>query len=356
MFSTMSTTSSRTPGIDENSCSTLSILIDVTAAPCSEDSSTRRSALPSVRPKPRSSGSATIVAVRLASTPASVTSFSGLMRSCQFFGSTGATSLDRLFHATPAHLTDRTRDTIQKAGDVADVARQNSDATALRRTAAVVRDRRHVADRGDRETDRLQRTQRGLTSRTRAAHLDLQGAHAMLHGLAARALGRHLGGERRGLARALEALLARRRPGDGVALGVRDRDDRVVERGVHVSDARDDVLAFLAARARGGSGGAARGGGCRLGHVWIPLELLRDFFLAGDRLGRTLAGARIGMRALAMDRQAAAMPQTAIAGEVHQSLDVHRHFAAQVTLDRIVMVDGLADADDLVVGQRVHAP
>ena len=35
------------------------------AAPCSDDSSTRRSALPSVRPKPRSSGSATSVAMRL---------------------------------------------------------------------------------------------------------------------------------------------------------------------------------------------------------------------------------------------------------------------------------------------------
>ena len=62
---TMSVTSSSTPGIDENSCSTPSICIEVTAAPCSDDSSTRRSALPRVRPKPRSSGSATTVAARL---------------------------------------------------------------------------------------------------------------------------------------------------------------------------------------------------------------------------------------------------------------------------------------------------
>ena len=66
MLRTMSVTSSRTPAIEENSCSTPSIWTAVTAAPCSEDSSTRRSALPSVRPKPRSSGSATIVAMRLA--------------------------------------------------------------------------------------------------------------------------------------------------------------------------------------------------------------------------------------------------------------------------------------------------
>ena len=48
MLRTMSVTSSRTPGIEENSCSTPSIWTAVTAAPWSDDSSTRRSALPSV--------------------------------------------------------------------------------------------------------------------------------------------------------------------------------------------------------------------------------------------------------------------------------------------------------------------
>src|ERR1700753_413197 len=41
-------------------------------------------------------------------------------------------------------------------------------------------------------------------------------------------------------------------------------------------------------------------------------------FLAGDRLGRALAGARIGVRALAADRQATAMTQAAIVAQVHQ--------------------------------------
>ena len=63
----MSVTSSRTPGMVENSCSTPSIWAAVMAAPCKDDSSTRRSALPSVTPKPRSSGSAMMVASRLAS-------------------------------------------------------------------------------------------------------------------------------------------------------------------------------------------------------------------------------------------------------------------------------------------------
>ena len=42
MFSTMSTTSSRTPSSEENSCTTPSIWMAVTAAPCRDDSSTRR--------------------------------------------------------------------------------------------------------------------------------------------------------------------------------------------------------------------------------------------------------------------------------------------------------------------------
>ena len=46
------------------SCSTPSISTSVIALPGIEDSSTRRSALPSVWPKPRSNGSMTILAWR----------------------------------------------------------------------------------------------------------------------------------------------------------------------------------------------------------------------------------------------------------------------------------------------------
>ena len=44
----MSVTSSRTPGRVVNSCATPSIFTEVTAAPSSEESSTRRSELPNV--------------------------------------------------------------------------------------------------------------------------------------------------------------------------------------------------------------------------------------------------------------------------------------------------------------------
>ena len=54
----MSVASSTTPGIGENSCSTPSIFTAVTAAPSTDESSTRRSALPMVVPKPRSNGCA----------------------------------------------------------------------------------------------------------------------------------------------------------------------------------------------------------------------------------------------------------------------------------------------------------
>jgi sporulation-control protein spo0M len=50
-------------------------------------------------------------------------------------------------------------------------------------------------------------------------------------------------------------------------------------------------------------------------------------------LARTLAGTGIGTRTLATHGQAAAMAETAIATNVHQTLDVHGGFTAQVTLD-----------------------
>src|SRR5437868_917227 len=81
--------------------------------------------------------------------------------------------------------------------------------------------------------------------------------------------------------------------------------------------------------------------------------LLRHFLLAGDRLGRTFAGACIGMRALAPDRKAFPMPEAPVAAEVHQPLDIHRHFAAEVAFDKVVPIDRLADLDHLGIGQVV---
>src|SRR6202023_1171919 len=65
--------------------------------------------------------------------------------------------------------------------------------------------------------------------------------------------------------------------------------------------------------------------------------------LAGDRLGRTLARARVGMGALTTHRQSAAMAQAAIAAEIHQALDVHAGLATQIAFDHVVAVDHFTD-------------
>src|SRR4051812_23819655 len=201
----------------------------------------------------------------------------------------------------------------------------SSDTATLLRAAAVVRDRRDVRDRVDPDAQRGERTHRGLAARAGATDLDVQVLDALLHGGAAGDFRRDLRGERRRLARALEALAAGGGPAQGVALAVGDRDDRVVEGRVNVADTVVDVLANLLAHALRGVVGRS------LGHV---LTLFPNLFLERLRsLARTLAGAGVGAGALAAHGQATAMAETAVAADVHQSLDVHRGFAAQVALD-----------------------
>src|SRR5271157_6034846 len=54
------------------------------------------------------------------------------------------------------------------------------------------------------------------------------------------------------------------------------------------------------------------------------------------------------MRALATDWQAAAMPDAAIASQVHQPLDRLLHFAPQIAFDLVILVEHLADTDLLL--------
>src|SRR5215469_11184725 len=75
------------------------------------------------------------------------------------------------------------------------------------------------------------------------------------------------------------------------------------------------------------------------------------FLLAGNRFCRTLAGARVGVRALAAHRQTAAMPQPAIAAQIHQPLDVHGHFTPQVAFHDVVAVDDFAELEHFLVGE-----
>src|SRR6185312_1020465 len=83
--------------------------------------------------------------------------------------------------------------------------------------------------------------------------------------------------------------------------------------------------------------------------------LLGHFLLAGDRLGGAFARAGVGVRALAADRKPPAVTQAAIAPQIHQALDVHRHIAAKITLHQIIAIDDFADLNDLGFGQIAHA-
>src|SRR3712207_9383767 len=95
------------------------------------------------------------------------------------------------------------------------------DAAPLAGAAAVVGLRGDVAHAGDLEPGGLQGADRGLAARARALDEDLHLLHALLDALAGRRVGGHLGGERRRLARALEAGPAGGLPRDDVAFAVR---------------------------------------------------------------------------------------------------------------------------------------
>src|SRR5579883_124249 len=83
--------------------------------------------------------------------------------------------------------------------------------------------------------------------------------------------------------------------------------------------------------------------------------LLAGLLAAGHRAARPPAGARVRARALAAHGQPAAVPQAPVAADLHQPLDVQVHLAAQVALDRVLVVDQLADAAHLVLGQLADA-
>src|SRR6267142_797163 len=214
-------------------------------------------------------------------------------------------------------------------------------AAALGRPATVVRDGRDVADQRDLQAGGGQRAQRRLAARARALHQHGHVLEAVLHGLGGRVARGHLRGEGRRLARALEAARAGRRPAEHVPAHVGDGDDRVVERALDVDDPRLHVLLGLLlpllrrGRRSAGRAGGGGGSGCGLllfGHV-LSSSRLGSGRRGGDGaaddapLG-ALPGARVGVGPLAAHRQALAVPQAAVATQVHQPLDVEARLAA----------------------------
>src|SRR5260370_18095204 len=84
-----------------------------------------------------------------------------------------------------------------------------------------------------------------------------------------------------------------------------------------------------------------------------PLLSFRSrLFLLRDRsLARAFAGARIGMRAVAANRQVSPVAKSAVGTDFDETLDVHRNFLAQIALDHSFRLDDRADTIDLFLAQ-----
>src|SRR5690348_2321907 len=230
-----------------------------------------------------------------------------------------------------------------------------SDPAPLRRTAAVVGDRGDVLDGAHLQAGRLQRPDRGFPARAGAFHEHIDLAHAVLHGPARTSLRGHLRRVGRRFPRSLEAHLPGGGPGDHVADGVGDRDDGVVEGAPDMSVPVGYVLAFLAAH--------LLGAGTALWRHLLPVRevvgpccglLLGGLLLAGPGLLPALARPGIGLRALTMHRQPAAVTDALVAADLHLAADVRLNLTAEVTFDPVRAVHPVAEPHEVVVGQIVH--
>uniref|UniRef100_E6Q8B0 Uncharacterized protein n=1 Tax=mine drainage metagenome TaxID=410659 RepID=E6Q8B0_9ZZZZ len=117
-------------------------------------------------------------------------------------------------------------------------------ATPFWRTAAVVRDRGYIFDERHFQSGGLQRTNRRFTPRSGALHQHFGALHPVFDRFTRRRFGGHLRCEWRRFFRALETEITGRGPRNDVSVTVGNRYDRVIERRMHVSDARMDVFNF----------------------------------------------------------------------------------------------------------------
>src|SRR3954453_21551160 len=121
-----------------------------------------------------------------------------------------------------------------------------SDAAPLGRAASVVRDGRDVGDRAGLEAGALQGADLLLAAGAGSLDVDLDLAHAVIHGAARGAVRRERGCIRRALPGALEPGDASGTPRDDGPGLVRDRHDRVVEACQDMNVPLGDVLALPA--------------------------------------------------------------------------------------------------------------
>ena len=95
----------------------------------------------------------------------------------------------------------------------------------------------------------------------------------------------------------------------------------------------------------------------RVARFRSAMELPCRYFLR--RMPTVLRGpaalARVRLGALPADGQVAAMAEAPVGADLHQPLDVHAHLAAEVALHLEALVDHLAEAVDLVLGEVADA-
>ena len=87
--------------------------------------------------------------------------------------------------------------------------------------------------------------------------------------------------------------------------------------------------------------------------IKIPPSLRRRRPLAAGHAHppRALAAAGVGLRALAVDWETAAMAKAAVGADLGEALDRLLALAPQVTLDLEVLIDVVAELRDLAVGE-----
>src|SRR3982751_4852991 len=79
------------------------------------------------------------------------------------------------------------------------------------------------------------------------------------------------------------------------------------------------------------------------------------FLLSHRHAARAFASARVGVGALAANREAATVAQSAIAANVHQALDVHLHLLTKVAFYHTLLVNDRANSVDLIFCKLAYA-
>jgi len=167
----------------------------------------------------------------------------------------------------------------------------------------------------------------------------------VFHGLFPTIFRRDLRRERGAFPGPFEPLASRAGPRDGVSLGIRNGDNRIVKRRLNMRDAVWDILFYL----------LFAPATSWFSHKNLPEKTILPFLLALDTSSRALSRSCVGMRALSPNRQTPAMAETTIAADIHQHLDVCRNLTPEIPLNLVVSLDLLVDLPNLIRGEFMHA-